>query len=84
MQWKLSDEQAAYREALRGWLTKVAPVHTVRAWQDEGDGGTTSSRKFSYWSSPHTTTRPGPNSSRASRVARGAAPKSRTRISAPP
>ena len=27
MQWKLSDKQAAYREALRGWLTKVAGAH---------------------------------------------------------
>jgi hypothetical protein len=27
MQWMFSDERAAYREALRGWLTKVAGAH---------------------------------------------------------
>jgi alkylation response protein AidB-like acyl-CoA dehydrogenase len=30
MQWKLSEEQDAYREALRGWLGDVAPPDRVR------------------------------------------------------
>jgi alkylation response protein AidB-like acyl-CoA dehydrogenase len=37
MEWKLSDEQEAYREALRDWLTAVAPSATVRTWQADGD-----------------------------------------------
>ncbi|KRB76149.1 acyl-CoA dehydrogenase [Nocardioides sp. Root190] len=32
MQWKFSEEQEAYREALRGWLTDVAGSDKVRAW----------------------------------------------------
>lgn len=40
MQWKLSVEQEAYRDTLRDWLVKVAPVDAVRAWQDERDSGT--------------------------------------------
>jgi alkylation response protein AidB-like acyl-CoA dehydrogenase len=31
MQWKLSEEQDAYREALRGWLGDVAPTDRVRS-----------------------------------------------------
>lgn len=30
MQWKLSEEQEAYRDALRGWLCDVAPPQRVR------------------------------------------------------
>lgn len=30
MQWKLSEEQEAYRDALRGWLGDVAPADRVR------------------------------------------------------
>jgi alkylation response protein AidB-like acyl-CoA dehydrogenase len=37
MEWKLSDEQIAYQEALRGWLSDTASSATVRAWLDEGD-----------------------------------------------
>lgn len=32
MQWKLSEEQEAYREALRGWLGGVAGPEQVRSW----------------------------------------------------
>lgn len=32
MQWKFSEEQEAYREALRGWLGDVAGSGEVRAW----------------------------------------------------
>jgi alkylation response protein AidB-like acyl-CoA dehydrogenase len=32
MQWKFSEEQEAYREALRGWLGDVAGSEQVRAW----------------------------------------------------
>jgi len=32
MQWKLSEEQDAYREALRGWLGDVAGSEQVRRW----------------------------------------------------
>ena len=32
MQWKFSEEQDAYREALRGWLGDVAASDRVRAW----------------------------------------------------
>jgi alkylation response protein AidB-like acyl-CoA dehydrogenase len=37
MQWKLSDEQAAYQVALRGWLGDVAPAAVVRSWLDAGN-----------------------------------------------
>jgi alkylation response protein AidB-like acyl-CoA dehydrogenase len=37
MQWKLTEEQQAYQETLRGWLSDVAPAETVRQWLDEGD-----------------------------------------------
>ncbi|GAA3522510.1 acyl-CoA dehydrogenase family protein [Amycolatopsis ultiminotia] len=37
MEWKLSDEQSAYQETLRGWLSDTAPVAAVRAWLDDGD-----------------------------------------------
>jgi alkylation response protein AidB-like acyl-CoA dehydrogenase len=40
MEWKLSEEQEAYREALRDWLAAVAPSGTVRAWQAAGDAVT--------------------------------------------
>lgn len=40
MQWKFSEEQEAYREALRGWLGDVAGSEHVRAWLGlDGDGG---------------------------------------------
>jgi alkylation response protein AidB-like acyl-CoA dehydrogenase len=32
MQWKFSEEQEAYREALRGWLGDVAGSEHVRSW----------------------------------------------------
>lgn len=32
MQWKFSEEQDAYREALRGWLSEVAGSDSVRGW----------------------------------------------------
>lgn len=40
MQWKLSEEQEAYREALSGWLGDVAGPAQVRDWleADEGRG----------------------------------------------
>lgn len=38
MQWKLSEEQEAYREALSGWLGDVAGPQQVREWL-EADGG---------------------------------------------
>lgn len=38
MQWKFSEEQEAYREALRGWLGDVAGSEQVRAWLG-GDTG---------------------------------------------
>ncbi|MET1155122.1 acyl-CoA dehydrogenase family protein [Arthrobacter sp.] len=37
MEWKFSEEQFAYAEALRDWLEDAAPVETVRAWQAVGD-----------------------------------------------
>src|ERR1700712_4758700 len=37
MQWKLSDEQVAYQETLRGWLEDVAPPSKVRGWLDADD-----------------------------------------------
>ena len=37
MEWKFSEEQLAYTEALRDWLEDAAPVETVRAWQAVGD-----------------------------------------------
>lgn len=37
MQWKLSQEQDAYREALSGWLEDVAGPKQVRAWYDADD-----------------------------------------------
>lgn len=38
MQWTFSDEQEAYREALRGWLSGVAASDQVRGWLGV-DGG---------------------------------------------
>ncbi len=38
MRWTLSEEQDAYREALRGWLGDVAPVERVREWLEADDG----------------------------------------------
>jgi len=38
MQWKLSEEQEAYREALRGWLGGVAGPERIREWLDADDG----------------------------------------------
>ena len=37
MQWKLSEEQVAYQEAIRGWLEDAAPPSKVRGWLDGGD-----------------------------------------------
>jgi alkylation response protein AidB-like acyl-CoA dehydrogenase len=37
MQWKLSEEQDAYRAALSGWLADVAGPEQVRAWLDADD-----------------------------------------------
>ncbi len=39
MQWKFSDEQEAYREALRGWLADAAGSEQVRTWLG-AEGGT--------------------------------------------
>lgn len=44
MQWKLSDEQVAYQEAIRGWLEDVASVGQVREWLDAGDMATFETR----------------------------------------
>lgn len=38
MQWKLSEEQNAYQEALRGWLGDVAGTDQVREWTEANDG----------------------------------------------
>ena len=38
MQWKLSEEQDAYRDALRGWLGDAAAPERVREWLDADDG----------------------------------------------
>jgi alkylation response protein AidB-like acyl-CoA dehydrogenase len=38
MQWKLSEEQDAYREALRGWLGDAAGPERVREWFEAADG----------------------------------------------
>ncbi|MGC4938494.1 acyl-CoA dehydrogenase family protein [Kribbella sp. DT2] len=40
MEWKLSDEQDAYRRTLREWLADVAPAATVRQWLDDADATT--------------------------------------------
>ena len=40
MQWQLSDEQVAYQETLRDWLSDVAGPAVVRGWLDEGDSAT--------------------------------------------
>lgn len=37
MQWKLSEEQDAFRDTLRSWLEDTAGIDTVRAWLDAGD-----------------------------------------------
>jgi len=37
MQWKLTQEQEAFRDTLRAWLADVAPVEVVRAWLDADD-----------------------------------------------
>ena len=44
MEWKLTEEQDSYREALRGWLADVASPEAVRAWFDDGDAGTFAAR----------------------------------------
>lgn len=38
MQWKFSEEQEAYREALRGWLGDVAGSEQVRGWLGAAGG----------------------------------------------
>lgn len=45
MQWKFSEEQEAYREALRGWLADVAGSEQVRGWLGT-DGGTADPAPF--------------------------------------
>lgn len=42
MQWKLSEEQVAFRDTLRSWLEDTAGIGTVRAWLDAGD-------RASFW-----------------------------------
>jgi alkylation response protein AidB-like acyl-CoA dehydrogenase len=37
VQWKLSDEQQAYSDALRSWLGDAAGASQVREWLDKGD-----------------------------------------------
>lgn len=37
MDWKFSEEQAAYAEALRDWLGSIAPSGTLREWLDAGN-----------------------------------------------
>jgi alkylation response protein AidB-like acyl-CoA dehydrogenase len=37
VQWKLSEEQTAYREAFRGWLQSVTGSGQVREWLDARD-----------------------------------------------
>ena len=37
MRWQLSEEQDAYQEAFRDWLSDVAPPDVVRRWLDAGD-----------------------------------------------
>ncbi|CUU59708.1 Acyl-CoA dehydrogenase [Parafrankia irregularis] len=44
MQWSLSEEQTAYRKALRDWLGDVAPADVVRSWLETGDSATFTSR----------------------------------------
>lgn len=44
MEWSLSDEQDSYRQALRGWLSDVAPPERVRAWLEAGDLATFAAR----------------------------------------
>lgn len=45
MQWKFSEEQEAYREALRGWLGDVAGSDSVRGWLGL-DGGEPDASRF--------------------------------------
>ncbi|MBX6389206.1 MAG: acyl-CoA dehydrogenase family protein [Frankia sp.] len=45
MQWSLSEEQSAYRQALRDWLGDVAPTEAVRGWLDAADH-TTFTKRF--------------------------------------
>jgi alkylation response protein AidB-like acyl-CoA dehydrogenase len=40
MEWKLSDEQDAYRGTFREWLADIAPSETVRQWLDDNDAAT--------------------------------------------
>ncbi|SNQ47719.1 Acyl-CoA dehydrogenase [Frankia canadensis] len=44
MQWSLSEEQTAYRKALRDWLGDVAPPDVARSWLDAGDPATFTTR----------------------------------------
>jgi alkylation response protein AidB-like acyl-CoA dehydrogenase len=44
VEWKLSTEQRAYREAFRDWLSDVAPPRTVRSWLDQDDTSPFASR----------------------------------------
>lgn len=37
MDWKFSEEQVAYTEALRDWLASIAPSTTLRGWLESGD-----------------------------------------------
>ncbi|HZX37536.1 MAG TPA: acyl-CoA dehydrogenase family protein [Streptomyces sp.] len=44
MQWKLTEEQNAYRKTLRGWLADVAPPEAVRRWLNTGNASAFVSR----------------------------------------
>jgi alkylation response protein AidB-like acyl-CoA dehydrogenase len=44
VQWKLSQEQDAYRKTLRKWLSVVAPSEEVRRWLAAGDASAFESR----------------------------------------
>ncbi|HEX3962438.1 MAG TPA: acyl-CoA dehydrogenase family protein [Trebonia sp.] len=44
MEWKLSPEQNAYQQALREWLSGIAPPQTVRRWLEEADASAFESR----------------------------------------
>jgi alkylation response protein AidB-like acyl-CoA dehydrogenase len=49
VEWKFSEEQLAYTEALRDWLEEAAPVETVRAWQAVGDSADFEARFARDW-----------------------------------
>ena len=49
MQWKFSEEQEAYREALRGWLGDIAGSEEVRGWLGLDDAQPDSSAFEKRW-----------------------------------